>query len=159
MAKKCPKAEIPGACPVCFPDVVEAKMKQLDRLGDCLQTLAQTQELFEEKTLKVTTDQLNSWALLCHHIALWVPENLAEAARCQEIGRKPTSPAAADGKLDPVAKENILKDAEKLQDIASQIQFTAEAMCHDWGFELPKNIKERIAKEKAARAGQGGAAC
>jgi hypothetical protein len=86
--KKCPKAETEGGrfCPVCFPDVVQAKMEQLDRLGDCLQTLAQTQEQFEEKTLEVTTDQLKSWALLCHHIALWVPEDLAEAARCQEGG-------------------------------------------------------------------------
>jgi hypothetical protein len=53
--KKCPKAETEGGrfCPVCFPDVVQAKMEQLDRLGDCLQTLAQTQEQFEEKTLEV----------------------------------------------------------------------------------------------------------
>jgi hypothetical protein len=85
--KKCPKAETPGGrCPVCFVDVVQEEVKQLDRLGDCLQTLAQTQELMEEKTLEVTTDQLRSWAFLCHHVALWVPEKLHDAAVGQEGG-------------------------------------------------------------------------
>jgi hypothetical protein len=86
--ESCPKAETPGGrcCPVCFPDVVQEEVKQLNRLGDCLQTLAQTQELMEEKTLEVTTDQLRSWAFLCHHIALWLPEKLHEAAVGQEGG-------------------------------------------------------------------------
>ena len=87
--ESCPKAETPGGryCPVCFSDVVQKEVKQLNRLGDCLQTLAQTQELMEEKTLEVTTDQLRSWAFLCHHIALWLPENLHEAAVGQEGGK------------------------------------------------------------------------
>lgn len=68
-----------------------------------------------------------------------------------------TPKASEDWELDPITKDNILKDAEKLQDIASQIELTAEFMCHDWGLEPPPNIKERIAKEKAAReAAQGG---
>ena len=88
MVKKCPKAETEGGrfCKACYPDVAEEDMNQLDHLGDSLQTLAEIQELQEEKTLEVTTDQLRSWAFLCHHIALWVPEKLAEAAGCQEGG-------------------------------------------------------------------------
>jgi hypothetical protein len=92
MTKTCPKAENTGGrfCPACWPDVVQEDMDQLDRLGDCLQTLAETRELLAkaeelegEPSLAVTTAQLRSWAFLCHHIALWTPEKLAEAAKCQ----------------------------------------------------------------------------
>lgn len=101
---KCPKAKVEGGrfCKVCFLDVVQEDVKQLNRLGDCLQTLAHTQELQEEKTLEVTTEQLRSWAFLCHHIALWLPEHLHEAAVGQEAevqeqeekGRGTPSPAS-----------------------------------------------------------------
>ncbi len=64
---------------------------------------------------------------------------------------KPQAAAQEGFELDPLTKENIFKDAGKLQDMASQIQLTAESLCHDLGLELPPNIKERIAREKAAR--------
>jgi hypothetical protein len=63
-----------------LPEIVEKDLKLLDRLGNCLNTLAEAQEKMEENTLLVTTDQLRSWALICTHVALWVPENLAAAA-------------------------------------------------------------------------------
>jgi hypothetical protein len=44
---KCPKAKIEGGrgCKVCFPDVVQEDVEQLNSLGNCLRTLAQIQEL------------------------------------------------------------------------------------------------------------------
>jgi hypothetical protein len=66
---------------------------------------------------------------------------------------EPQEPAQEGFDLDLVSvrNENIFKDAEKLQDMASQIQFIAEALCHDLGIDLPPNIKEKIARHRAAQ--------
>jgi hypothetical protein len=60
---------------------IEDDIKILDRLGNCLRTLADAQEKFELNTLEVTTAQLKSWSLLCYHVAMWVPENMAGAIK------------------------------------------------------------------------------
>jgi hypothetical protein len=65
---------------ICFPDVVKEEIDQIKKLGDCIHTLAQIQHDFEEKTLEVSTEMLFAWALVCHHVALWVPEKLDAAA-------------------------------------------------------------------------------
>jgi hypothetical protein len=131
-----------------LPEIVEEDLKLLDRLGNCLKTLAEAQEKMEENTLLVTTDQLRSWALICAHVALWVPENLAGEAVGQE-----------SFDLDPVVRANLIEDVEKLAGMSPELQLMASGICEDLGLPLPKAIKEKIAREQAARAtGQEGGA-
>jgi hypothetical protein len=75
------------------------------------------------------------------------------AEQIQKVLWKNPGPQGAgdDWKLDPITKENILKDAKNLQNMASKIQLIAEGLCLDLGLELPPNIKERIVRGKVAR--------
>ena len=70
----------------------------------------------------------------------------------------PQPQAGQEGfKLDPVVRENLINDVEKLAGMSPELQLMASGICEDLGLPLPKAIKEKIAREKAAR-GAGGAA-
>lgn len=99
-------------------------------------------------------EEVGSLACLVHTMANNVMQTLLDLeSKGADTPAPPTPKTSEDWKLDPLTKENIFKDAEKLQDMASQIQLAAEGICHDLGIELPPNIKEKIARQRAARQG------
>jgi hypothetical protein len=127
-----------------FSCEIAMELNQLRALGDIL---------METDTPEYADDTLHGLGLLIRGIGERI-EKMTEATYLACINKGKMDPQAAaqeDFDLDPVTKENIFKDAEKLQDMASQIQLAAEGLCHDLGLELPPNIKERIARQKAAR--------
>lgn len=97
-------------------------------------------------------EEIGSLACLVHDRSNNIMQTLLDLeSKGGNTPAPPTPKTSEDWELDPITKENILKDAEKLQNMASQIQLTAEGMCHDLRLELPPNIKERIARQRASR--------
>jgi hypothetical protein len=74
--------------------------------------------------------------------------------RAEAFIRKPN--AGQEGfELDPIVRQNIIKDVEKLAGMSPELRLMAEGICEDLGLPLPEVIKEKIARGKAARnAGQ-----
>lgn len=97
-------------------------------------------------------EEIGSLACLVHDRSNNIMQTLLDIESKYSPPQPPRIPKnSEDWELDPTTKDNILKDAEKLQDMASQIQFAAEAICHDLGIELPPNIKERITRQGETR--------
>jgi hypothetical protein len=123
-------------------------LRLLKAVGGTLMSASYSGDEFEP-------EEIGSLACLVHDRA----NNIMQTLLALEAKRSETPAQAAPGgfELDPEAQEFIFKDAERLQNMAAELALVAEGLCHDLGLELPPNIKEKIASEKAARdAGQGG---
>jgi hypothetical protein len=99
-------------------------------------------------------EEIGSLACLVHDRSNNIMQTLLDLESkggASDTSAPPTPKTSKDWELDPVTKENIFRDAENLQDMASKIQLAAEGMCHDLGIELPSNIKEKIARQRAAQ--------
>jgi hypothetical protein len=65
--------------------------------------------------------------------------------------RKPQAPGPEVFELDPITRENLIKDVEKLAGMSPELQLMAESICEDLGLPLPEAIQERIARDKGAQ--------
>lgn len=101
-------------------------------------------------------EEIGSLACLVHDRSNNIMQTLLDVeSKKNNTSAPPTPKNSEDWELDPATKENIFRDAENLQEMASKIQYIAEALCHELGLEIPPNIKESINRAEAARgAGQ-----
>ena len=127
-------------------------LKTVRAIGDLLTAAADTLNQGRYELHENTLENIGM------HLEDMATEGLVILRHEEPRKSSPQVAAPEDWELDPVTKENLLKDLEKLQDMGSKIQLAAECMCNDLGLEFPPNIKERIAKEHAAPAAgvQGG---
>lgn len=106
---------------------------------------------------KLEPEEIGSLACLVHESAKKIMQTLEDLeSKGDDTPAPPTPKTSEDWELDPATKKNISRDAENLQEMASKIQYIAEALCHELGLEIPPNIKEKIAREKAAQAAAPG---
>jgi hypothetical protein len=137
-------------------EIIAKGLEKLQHASDFLCTLAKFKNECETDPVELSVDTLFFFANI---MGIAVDTISAELGMLKYEGkpqaeayvRKPQAGAPEGFELDPEAQEFIFKDAERLQNMASELALVAEGLCHDLGLELPTYIKEKIAREKAAR--------